>query len=84
MLATFVPCIAGVHTCGSFRGRCLDGLPARNNKTMITIGVILMLCGLLLGIPILLTVGLILLVVGLLLLGLGNIGRPLGGRAHYW
>lgn len=43
-----------------------------------------MLCGLLLGIPILLTVGLILLVVGLLLLGLGNIGRPLGGRAHYW
>ena len=62
----------------------MDGLLASNKKTMITIGVILMLCGLLLGIPILLTVGLILLVVGLLLLGLGNIGRPLGGRAHYW
>jgi hypothetical protein len=51
---------------------------------MITLGVVLMLLGLVLGIPILWTVGIILLVVGLVLLLLGRSGRQVGGRAHYW
>ena len=51
---------------------------------MITVGLILLVLGLLLGIPILWTLGIIALVVGLILVLLGSIGRPVGGRAHYW
>ena len=51
---------------------------------MITVGLILLLLGLLLGIPILWTLGLIALVVGLILALLGGFGRPIGGRSHYW
>lgn len=51
---------------------------------MIILGVILMLLGLVLGVPILWTVGIILLLVGLVLMLLGRGGRRVGGRAHYW
>jgi hypothetical protein len=51
---------------------------------MITLGVVLMLFGLLLAIPILWTVGLILLVAGLVLMLMGRTGRQVGSRAHYW
>lgn len=51
---------------------------------MIIVGLILMLLGFVLGIPILWIIGVILVVVGLVLLLLGRIGRPVGGRAHYW
>lgn len=51
---------------------------------MISGGLILMLLGFLLGIPVLWTIGVILLVVGLVLLVLGRTGRQVGGRAHYW
>ena len=51
---------------------------------MTILGVVLMLLGLLLGIPILWTVGIILLVVGAVLMLLGRSGRRVGGRAHYW
>jgi hypothetical protein len=51
---------------------------------MITLGVILLIIGLLTGIGILWTVGIVLLVVGLILLLLGTTGRKVGGRAHYW
>jgi hypothetical protein len=51
---------------------------------VITLGVILLLLGLLLDIGILWTLGIILLVVGVVLLILGSIGRAVGGRRHYW
>jgi apolipoprotein N-acyltransferase len=51
---------------------------------MITLGLVLMILGLLVGAPILWTLGIILLVVGLVLLLLGRTGRQVGGRAHYW
>jgi hypothetical protein len=51
---------------------------------VITIGLICLLLGFLLSIPILWTVGIVLLVVGLVLLLLGSSGRRVGGRAHYW
>lgn len=51
---------------------------------MIILGVVLMLIGLVAGIPILWTVGVILLVVGLVLMLVGRSGRRIGGRAHYW
>ena len=53
-------------------------------EPMIVLGVVLLLLGLLLGIPILTTLGLILAVVGAVLVLLGSVGREVGGRRHYW
>jgi hypothetical protein len=52
--------------------------------TVITFGVVLLLIGFLLGIPILWTLGMILLVVGVVLWILGSVGREVGGRRHYY
>ncbi|MFD6356476.1 DUF6131 family protein [Nocardia tengchongensis] len=51
---------------------------------MIILGLILLIVGFLLGIPILTTIGVILLIVGAVLLVLGRVGRPVGGRSHYY
>jgi hypothetical protein len=51
---------------------------------VITLGVVLLLLGFLLGIPILWTLGVILLVVGIVLWILGSAGREIGGRRHYY
>jgi Family of unknown function (DUF6131) len=50
---------------------------------MIILGVVLLLIGILAGIPILTTIGVILLVIGAILFILGSMGRPVGGR-RYW
>jgi hypothetical protein len=50
---------------------------------MIILGVVLLLIGILAGIPILTTIGTILLVIGAILFILGSMGRPVGGR-RYW
>jgi hypothetical protein len=50
---------------------------------MIVLGIILLVLGYLLPIPILATIGWILLVVGALLFILGAVGHPVGGR-QYW
>ena len=51
---------------------------------MITLGIILLIIGLIVPMHILVTIGGILIVVGLVLALLGGIGRPIGGRKHYW
>jgi Zn-dependent membrane protease YugP len=51
---------------------------------MLVLGVILLLLGWLLNISILWTIGIILLVVGAVLFILGSVGRPVGGRRHYF
>ncbi|HEY1825733.1 MAG TPA: DUF6131 family protein [Acidimicrobiales bacterium] len=51
---------------------------------MVTVGVILLLLGFLLGIPVLWTVGMILFVVGIVLWILGSIGHEIGGHRHYY
>jgi hypothetical protein len=51
---------------------------------MIILGVILLLIGLLAGIPILWTIGVILLIIGAVFWILGSTGRAVGGRRHYW
>jgi hypothetical protein len=51
---------------------------------MLVVGVILLLIGLIAGIPILTTIGIILAVIGAILLVLGSIGRPVGPRRYYW
>jgi Family of unknown function (DUF6131) len=51
---------------------------------MITLGIILLIVGFLAKIAILWTIGIILLVVGAVLFLLGQAGRQVGGRRHYW
>jgi hypothetical protein len=51
---------------------------------MIILGVVLLVLGFLLSIPVLWTIGLVLMVAGALLWILGATGRAVGGRSHYW
>lgn len=51
---------------------------------MVVLGVIILLLGLLLGIPILWTIGLIVAAVGVVLWIAGAAGHGVRGRAHYW
>lgn len=51
---------------------------------MITLGVIFLILGLILGIGILWTIGLILIAVGIILAVLGMMDRAIGPRRHYW
>jgi Family of unknown function (DUF6131) len=51
---------------------------------MIILGIILLILGFILSIPILWTIGIIVLVIGLVLMLLGATGRAIGGRRHYW
>jgi hypothetical protein len=51
---------------------------------MIILGLVVLVLGLLLGVPILWTIGLILIVVGAVLWLLGSTGRGVGGHRHYW
>ncbi len=51
---------------------------------MIVFGVVLLIAGFLLAIPILWTLGVILVVVGLVLWVLSSMGHAVGGRRHYY
>ncbi|MGW5363199.1 hypothetical protein [Actinopolymorpha pittospori] len=51
---------------------------------MLIIGIICLVLGFVLGISILWTIGIIILVIGAILWILGAIGRPVGGRRHWF
>lgn len=51
---------------------------------MFILGVILLILGAIFSVQILWTIGIILIVVGAILFLLGALGRPIGGRRHYW
>jgi hypothetical protein len=51
---------------------------------MIVVGLVLLLLGLLLAVPILWSLGVVVLIVGVVLMLLGSTGRAVGGRRHYW
>lgn len=51
---------------------------------MIVLGVILLVIGFIVGIPVLYTIGIVLAVVGAILAILGGTGRRIGGRAHWY
>jgi hypothetical protein len=51
---------------------------------MIIVGVVLLILGLVLSIPILWTIGIVLVIIGAILWILGSTGRAIGGRNHYW
>ena len=52
---------------------------------MITLGIILLVIGLLVAsLHVLFTIGVVLLVVGVILVILGRTGRAVAGRKHWW
>ncbi|MFI9362268.1 DUF6131 family protein [Kitasatospora sp. NPDC053057] len=51
---------------------------------MIVLGVILLIVGFLIGLPILWTIGVVLVVIGLVLWVAGAAGHAVGGRRHYY
>ncbi|HVA21634.1 MAG TPA: DUF6131 family protein [Candidatus Micrarchaeia archaeon] len=51
---------------------------------MIVLGIILLVVGFVLAVPILWTIGVILLLIGLALWILGSLGHAVGGRRHYY
>lgn len=51
---------------------------------MIILGIIALIAGFLLKIPVLWTIGIILVIVGVILAVLGSTGRAVGGRRHYF
>jgi hypothetical protein len=51
---------------------------------MMVFGVILLIIGFVVGIPVLYTIGLVLLLIGLALWVLGMAGHAVGGRRHYY
>lgn len=51
---------------------------------MITLGVILLIVGFVIKVPVLWSIGIIVLVIGLVLVAVGAMGRAVGGRKHYY
>ena len=51
---------------------------------MLILGLILLVIGFIADVAILQTLGIILLIIGAVLWILGSMGRPVGGRRHYW
>jgi hypothetical protein len=51
---------------------------------MIILGILLLLVGFVLKMSIVWTLGIVLIVVGAILAVLGNAGRAVGGRRHYF
>jgi len=51
---------------------------------MIVFGIVLLLVGYIVHISLLETIGMVLLAIGIVLYVLGSVGRPVGGRRHYW
>lgn len=52
---------------------------------VIILGVVLIIVGVLIGIPVLYTIGIALVVIGLVLALVGGVAhRPLFGRSHWW
>lgn len=51
---------------------------------MITLGIILVIIGLLIKVPVLWALGIIALVIGLLVVLSGAVGHTVGGRRHWY
>ena len=51
---------------------------------MFLLGILLIIVGAVLNIPIIYSIGVILAIVGAVLWVLGSMGRAVGGRQHYW
>jgi Family of unknown function (DUF6131) len=67
-----------------FQAHTDPSTPSGEEPQMIILGIVLVVVGLVAGIPILETIGVILLVIGAILWVLGSTGRAVGGRKHYY
>jgi uncharacterized membrane protein HdeD (DUF308 family) len=56
----------------------------KKERTVIILGLILLIIGLVASIAILKTIGIILLVIGLILALIGALGNGIGGRKHWY
>jgi hypothetical protein len=68
-------------------GKIEDGRrtePDQESATVIVLGVILLLLGLLLSVPVLWVIGLVLVIVGAVLWVAGSAGHAIGGHRHYY
>jgi Family of unknown function (DUF6131) len=61
-----------------------QGVEAGGGSSVLILGLVLLIIGFVTKIAILWTIGIILLIVGAVLWILGSMGRPVGGRRHYW
>jgi hypothetical protein len=59
-------------------------ISARREVSMIVLGVVCLILGLIFGIGVLWTIGLILIAVGIILAVLGAMDRAVGPRRYYW
>jgi type IV secretory pathway TrbD component len=59
-------------------------LDRQERTVVIILGIILLVLGFVLSIPVLWTIGIILLVIGAILFVLGSAGRAVGGRKHWY
>jgi fatty acid desaturase len=53
-------------------------------QRVILLGIVVVLLGVTIGIPVLWTLGMIVLVIGIVLALFGTVGHEVGGRVHYW
>jgi Family of unknown function (DUF6131) len=51
---------------------------------MILLGIVVMIIGLLVNVPVLWSLGVIVLIIGLVMWLLGALGHAVGGRRHYY
>jgi hypothetical protein len=58
--------------------------PDEGDPAMIILGIILLILGLLLSVPVLWVIGLVLVAVGAILWIVGTAGHEIGGRRHYY
>jgi len=71
----------GGHQAGKWHA----SIPRRKKgEAMIILGIVLLLLGVLLNIPVLTTIGIIVAVIGAAFYLVGSFGRPIAGRRHYW
>lgn len=92
-MGAYLPCRGDFVERRSLRGRQTRRsgnipIPAtwrlETEVAVIIVGIILLVLGFLLGVPILWTLGIIAVVIGLVLMLLGSAGRAVGGRRHYY
>ena len=65
-------------------GRRFTPVCCSNLADVITLGIILLIVGLLIHSAILWVIGIFLLIIGVILALLGALGRAVFGRRHYW
>lgn len=64
---------------------CVTASLRQLGSTMITLGVILLIVGLLIhSVSFLIWIGVVILIIGLVLFALGAMGKAVGGRKHYF